>query len=140
MPQYTRNALQLNNGDGTFSDIAFLSGVSSTDWSWASLFADYDNDGDKDLMVTNGFYRDFGDQDYIHYQAKLNNPMGSQDAKRKEKLKAIKELAKIPLKDYLFENNNDLTFTQTSKIGDLRNPVFPMVPVMLIWIMMVTLN
>ena len=77
-PQYTRNALQLNNGDGTFSDIAFLSRVSSTDWSWASLFADYDNDGDKDLMVTNGFYRDFGDQDYIHYQAKLNNPMGKQ--------------------------------------------------------------
>ena len=70
-PQYTRNALQLNNGNGTFSDIAFLSHVSSTDWSWASLFADYDNDGDKDLMVTNGFYRDLGDQDYIHYQAKL---------------------------------------------------------------------
>jgi enediyne biosynthesis protein E4 len=115
IPQYTRNALQLNNGDGTFSDIAFLSGVSSTDWSWAPLFADYDNDGDKDLMVTNGFYRDLGDQDYIHYQAKLNNPMGSQEAKRKDKLKAVKELANIPLKDYFFENNNDLTFTKRSE-------------------------
>ena len=123
-PQYTRNALQLNNGDGTFSDIAFLSHVSSTDWSWASLFADYDNDGDKDLMVTNGFYRDLGDQDYIHYQAKLNNPMGSQSAKRKEKLKAIKALANIPLQNYLFENNNDLTFTKRSTDWGFNEPGF----------------
>jgi enediyne biosynthesis protein E4 len=123
-PQYTRNALQLNNGDGTFSDIAFLSNVSSTDWSWASLFADYDNDGDKDLMVTNGFYRDLGDQDYIHYQAKLNNPMGSQSAKKAEKLKAIKTLANIPLQDYLFENNNDLTFTKRSTDWGFNEPGF----------------
>jgi len=123
-PQYTRNALQLNNGDGTFSDIAFLSHVSSTDWSWAALFADYDNDGDKDLMVTNGFYRDLGDQDYIHYQAKLNNPMGNQSAKREEKLKAVKALANIPLQDYLFENNNDLTFTKRSTDWGFNEPGF----------------
>lgn len=124
MPQYTRNALQLNNGDGSFSDIGFLSGVSSTDWSWAPLFADYDNDGDKDLMVTNGFYRDLGDLDYIHYQSKLNNPMGSQEAKRKDKLKAVKELANIPLKDYFFENNNDLTFSKRSEDWGFNEPGF----------------
>lgn len=123
-PQYTRNALQLNNGDGTFSDIAFLSHVSSTDWSWATLFADYDNDGDKDLMVTNGFYRDLGDQDYIHYQAKFNNPMGTQSAKRAEKLKAVKALANIPLQNYLFENNNDLTFTKRSADWGFIEPGF----------------
>ena len=123
-PQYTRNALQLNNGDGTFSEIAFLSGVSSTDWSWASLFADYDNDGDKDLMVTNGFYRDLGDQDYIHYQARLNNPMGNDAAKRNIKLNAIKNLAKIPLQDYLFENNNNLTFTKRSEEWGFDEPGF----------------
>ncbi|CAN5494934.1 VCBS repeat-containing protein [soil metagenome] len=113
-PQYTRNALQLNNGNGTFSDISFLSGVSSTDWSWSALWADYDNDGDKDLMVTNGFYRDLGDLDYINYQARLHNPMGSQDAKRGDKLKAIKNLENVPLQNYLFENNNDLTLTKRS--------------------------
>ncbi|HKO79274.1 MAG TPA: VCBS repeat-containing protein [Chitinophagaceae bacterium] len=113
-PQYTRNALQLNNGNGTFSDIGFLAGVSSTDWSWSALLADYDNDGDKDLMVTNGFYRDLGDLDYINYQTRLQNPMGRQDAKRQEKLEAIKELANVPLQNYLFENNNDFTFTKRS--------------------------
>lgn len=113
-PQYTRNALQLNNGNSTFSDISFLSGVSSTDWSWSALWADYDNDGDKDLMVTNGFYRNLGDLDYINYQTKLQSPMGKQDAKRNEKLKAIKNLANVPLQNYLFENNNDLTFANKS--------------------------
>jgi hypothetical protein len=113
-PQYTRNALQLNNGNGTFSDISFLSGVSSTDWSWSALWADYDNDGDKDLMVTNGFYRDLGNLDYINYQTRLHNPMGRQDAKREEKLKAIKNLENVPLQNYLFENNNDLTLTKRS--------------------------
>ena len=113
-PQYTRNCLQLNNGVKSFSDISFLSGVSSTDWSWSALFADYDNDGDKDLMVTNGFYRDLGDLDYINYQTRLQNPMGRQDAKRAEKLKAIKELKNIPLQNYLFENNSDLTFSKRS--------------------------
>jgi len=123
-PQYTRNTLQLNNGNGGFSDIAFLSGVSSTDWSWAALWGDYDNDGDKDLMVTNGFYRDLGDLDHIHYQARLNNPMGREDAKRAIKLKDIKELANVPLRDYLFENNNDLTFTKRSEEWGFDTPGF----------------
>ncbi len=122
--QYTRNALQLNNGNGTFSDIAFLSGVAATDWSWAPLFADYDNDGDKDLLVTNGFYRDLGDQDYIHYQAKLQNPMGREDARRADKLKAINELQKSPLLSYLFENNGNLTFTKRSEDWGFTEPGF----------------
>lgn len=113
-PQYTRNALQLNNGNGTFSDISFLSGVSSTDWSWSALWADYDNDGDKDLMVTNGFYRDLGNLDYINYQPRKQNPMGTQQARIEEKLKAIKNLEEVPLQNYLFENNNDLTLTKQS--------------------------
>ena len=123
-PQYTRNALQLNNGNGTFSDIAFLSGVSATDWSWASLFADYDNDGDKDLMVTNGFYRDFGDQDFIVYQAQLNYAIGRIDAQREEKLRAVKGLAKIPLQNYLFENTGDLSFSTRNEEWGFTEPGF----------------
>lgn len=117
-PQYTRNTLQLNNGNATFSEVSFLAGISSTDWSWSALWGDYDNDGDKDLMVTNGFYRDLGNLDYITYQAKAQSPMGSADAKRVEKLKAIHALDKVPLQNYLYENNtvggNKLTFTKRS--------------------------
>ena len=67
-PQFSRNTLQLNQGRDKLSEIAFLSGISSTDWSWSALLADYDNDGDKDLFATNGFLRDLGNMDYITYQ------------------------------------------------------------------------
>lgn len=122
-PQYTRNVLQLNNGNGTFSDIAFLSGVSSTDWSWSSLFADFDNDGDKDLAITNGFYRDFGDQDFINYQTSLHS-IGNPTEERAAELKAVHELANVPLQNYLFENNDDLTFTNRSNDWGLTEKGF----------------
>src|SRR5918996_5285557 len=65
--QYARNTLQLNRGGGRFSDIGYLAGVHATDWSWAPLFADLDNDGFKDLFITNGIYRRPNDLDYINY-------------------------------------------------------------------------
>ena len=66
-PQYARNTLQLNRGNGKFSEIGYLAGVFATDWSWAPLFADLDNDGRKDLFVTSGIYRRPNDLDYINY-------------------------------------------------------------------------
>ncbi len=62
--QVMRNVLQMNNGDGTFSDVAWISGTAATDWSWAALFDDLDNDGWKDLLVTNGYLRDTQDRDF----------------------------------------------------------------------------
>ncbi|MFM8743911.1 MAG: FG-GAP repeat domain-containing protein, partial [Cytophagales bacterium] len=67
--QYPHNVLQLNNGDGSFSEISRLSGVSATDWSWGALMADFDNDGMKDIFVTNGIYKDLLDQDYVNFMA-----------------------------------------------------------------------
>jgi len=64
--QYSRNMLQKNNGDGTFSEIGQLAGVSNTDWSWAPLFTDFDNDGYKDLLVTNGYVKDYTDMDFLN--------------------------------------------------------------------------
>jgi enediyne biosynthesis protein E4 len=63
--EYMFNSLQLNNGNGTFSEIAQVGGVSKTDWSWGPLFADFDNDGNKDLFVTNGYRREVRDNDYV---------------------------------------------------------------------------
>src|SRR2546422_10801528 len=66
-PQYARTTLQLNRGDRRFSEIGYLAGVYATDWSWAPLFADLDNDGYKDLFITDGIYRRPNDLDYINY-------------------------------------------------------------------------
>lgn len=108
--QFSRNTLQLNNGNGTFSEIARLAGVHATDWSWGALIFDMDNDGWKDLFVANGIYKDLINQDYVNFIA---NPNTVREILRKEK-KVIKRLVdSIPsnqLANYAFRNNHDLTF------------------------------
>ncbi len=114
-PQFSRNTLQLNRGNNHFSEISFLAGVSSTDWSWSSLLADFDNDGDKDLFVTNGFLRDLGNMDYITYQNIYNTPLGTVQSKSDKKLSAIKALEGAALRNYVFENDGKLSFADRSK-------------------------
>lgn len=114
-PQYSRNTLQLNLGQGKFAEIGNMAGVSSTDWSWSSLFGDYDNDGHKDLYVTNGFLRDLGDLDYIHYQGIYDNPLGEREVKKAQKLNSIKELPPAKLNNYLYKNKGDSTFEKVSE-------------------------
>ena len=114
-PQFSRNTLQLNQGHGKFSEISFLAGISSTDWSWSALLADYDNDGDKDLFATNGFLRDLGNMDYITYQNIYNTPLGTVQAKADRKLNAIKSLKGAILRNYVFENQGGLTFSNQSE-------------------------
>ena len=71
--QFSRNVLQLNNGDGTFSEIGRYAGVEATDWSWASLIFDADNDGKKDLFVSNGIYKDLLDLDYLNFMSNASS-------------------------------------------------------------------
>ncbi|MFS4493092.1 VCBS repeat-containing protein [Maribacter sp. 2308TA10-17] len=113
--QYSRNTLQLNLGEGKFAEIGNMARLSSTDWSWSSLFADYDNDGYKDLYITNGFLRDLGDLDYIHYQGIYDNPLGEWDAKINQKLSSIKALPPAKLNNYAYKNNGDSTFEKVSE-------------------------
>jgi len=68
--QYMQNTLQLNNGNSSFSEIAYYSGVAKTDWSWSALLSDMDNDGHKDIFVSNGIYHDLTNQDFINFTKK----------------------------------------------------------------------
>jgi hypothetical protein len=121
-PQYTRNTLQLNNGNGTFSEIGQLANIDQTDWSWSSLFADFDNDGDKDLLVTNGFLRDVGNLDYISYQRQTNTPFGSKKEQYANRLKEIQKLGEVKIPNYVFENMGDLTFQKRTEAWGLGQP------------------
>lgn len=114
-PQYTRNTLQLNQGEGKFSEIGFLAGVSSTDWSWSALLADYDNDGHKDLYITNGFLRDLGNLDYIHYQNIYNTPMGDTETKIEQKMESMHALPSAKLQNYAYRNSGGIQFENVTE-------------------------
>lgn len=109
--QYMANILQLNNGNGDFSDIGQLSGITNTDWSWAPLLADFDNDGFKDLFVTNGIEKDLGNQDFIRNIRQLNS---QNKAMSLDEVLNMIPAEKLP--NYIFRNNGDLTFS--NKIHD----------------------
>ena len=122
-PQYVRNTLQLNNGDGTFSEIAQVSGINATEWSWGPLFADFDNDGWKDLFVANGYKTDITNLDFITY-GKRALFMGTPEANRKERLKILQNYPGIYVSNYVFKNNHDLTFSDVSKNWGLDKPSY----------------
>ena len=111
--QTMRNMLQVSNGDGTFREVGQLAGISNTDWSWAPLFADYDNDGWKDLYVTNGYVRDYTNQDFLKYMADFmqNRPSNPQ---REDVLELVHRMPSSNVANYAFRNrggqNGDVTF------------------------------
>ncbi len=111
--QYMRNMLQLNNGNGTFSEIGQFSGISNTDWSWVALLADYDNDGWKDLFVTNGYYRDYTNLDFINYMENYVQSKGR--LKREDVLEIINQMPSSNLSNYLFKNLGGTTFENATK-------------------------
>ena len=113
-PQYIRNTLQLNNGNGTFSEIGQLAGIDATDWSWSALFADYDNDGFKDLFITNGYRQDVTNLDFIVYGQQVLT-MGEPEANRAQRLKALTDLPGAELTNYMYKNKGDLTFVNTTE-------------------------
>jgi len=112
--QYMQNCLQLNNGDGTFSEIAFYAGVAATDWSWGALTFDMDNDGWKDIFVSNGIYKDLTNQDYIEFLANEENMEKIAQGKKFDFKDFTDNMKSTPVSNYAFINNKDLTFTDRS--------------------------
>jgi hypothetical protein len=114
--QYARNNLQLNQRNGMFSETAFYSGVFATDWSWSSLFMDFDNDGKKDLFVSNGIPKRLTDIDYINYMVNDAIQEKLQHNKVDEKdLATINKFPEIKLPNRFFKNGGDAKFTDVSE-------------------------
>lgn len=107
--QYMQNVLQLNNGNNSFSEIAGFSGTANTDWSWSTIFADFDNDGWKDLLVTNGMRRDVRNNDIAKKYIGL--PI---DYLREHYDSLLNLLPVNPLPNYVFRNNADYTFSSVA--------------------------
>src|SRR5260221_5103270 len=117
--QYVRNMLHLNNGldQGIkFSEIGELSGIYQTEWSWSPLFADFDNDGDKDLLVTNGFPKDITDKDFANFRADVGNVAGIRYL--------VDSIPVVKIANYGYKNNGDLTFTDVTLPWGLQTPSF----------------
>lgn len=111
-PQYPRNALQLNRGDATFTEVALLAGVAASDWSWAPLFADLDLDGRKDLFITNGIFRRPNDLDYINYVGnEANQAALTRGVTREENRALLERMPQIPLPSHAYRNDGGLRFT-----------------------------
>jgi enediyne biosynthesis protein E4 len=112
--QYVRNTLQLNLGDGLFSEIGLQAGVYATDWSWSPLFCDVDNDGWKDLFITNGIYRRANDLDYVRFLTKDEQFVLSPDKGGVPDKELYEQMPLYPKVNFVFRNNKDLTFTDKS--------------------------
>lgn len=104
--QYMKNSLQKNNGDGSFSEIGQLAGVSATDWSWSPLLADYDNDGMKDLFITNGYKRDNTDMQFIVYSLDQARRM-AESGRPLNTAEYISHMPGILLPNYMYRNTGN---------------------------------
>ncbi|ARV09599.1 hypothetical protein BTO05_08085 [Winogradskyella sp. PC-19] len=120
--QYATNMLNVNNGNGTFSDISFLNNVAQTEWSWSVLLADFDNDGLKDAHVTNGYKRDVTNNDYARY--KMDELQKKLNAKEITLKQWVQEIPSIPVPAFLFKNKGDNNFEDVSESWNSGQPSF----------------
>lgn len=122
--QLARNTLQLNNGDSSFSEIALLSNVAATDWSWSSLFADFDLDGNKDIYISNGISRRSNDLDYINFITVDSIQMKMEYQMSEKELTYINKMPQIKVPNYLYINNGDSTFTNMAAAWGMNKPSY----------------
>ena len=123
--QYPQNSLQLNNGDAMFSEIGWYSGIAATDWSWGALVFDFENDGNKDIFISNGISRDITDMDFSEFLA--NKSEVKKIVTEKGRFDFRDFLPFIPstkLSNYAYVNQKNLTFKNESQQLGLADPSF----------------
>lgn len=122
--QYMRNTLQLNNGNGSFSEIGQLAGIYKTDWSWAPLLADFDNDQYQDIFITNGFGKDVTDLDFVKFRSTVVTEVKNERQRRKILLDSLAGRPGIKVANYAYHNNGNLTFTNVSERWGFGEPTY----------------
>lgn len=118
--QYMRNMLQLNNGNGSFSEVGQFAGISNTDWSWAALLADYDNDGWKDVFITNGYLRDYTNLDFIKYMDDYVRAKGR--LRREDVLDLVARMPSSNVVNYVFSNDGKTKFVNKTAAWGMSRP------------------
>jgi enediyne biosynthesis protein E4 len=129
-PEFMRNMLQLNNGSTKhgdtaipfFSEIGQLAGIQATDWSWSVLLADFNNDGWKDIHVTNGIGRDFINADFLEFSSNVFNSTLPRKEREEAIRKKLADLKHVNLPNYLFINKHDLSFADASETAGINEP------------------
>ncbi|HYW34949.1 MAG TPA: VCBS repeat-containing protein [Balneolaceae bacterium] len=122
--QFTRNMLQLNNRNGTFSEVGRLAGVDATDWSWGSLIMDMNNDGRKDIFVSNGIYKDVTNIDYLQHASQKNVVRQLVKGHNVDYKKLLHMIPSTPVPNRTFENEGNLRFKSVGKQWGLAQPGF----------------
>ncbi|MBL7873492.1 MAG: VCBS repeat-containing protein [Cyclobacteriaceae bacterium] len=122
--QFTRNMLQLNNGNDSFSEIGRLSKVEATDWSWGALMFDMDNDGLKDIFVANGIYQDLTNQDYLQYVSNEEVVRSIVSSKNVDYKKLVELIPSTPISNFAFQNQGNLSFSNKAHEWGLGKPGF----------------
>lgn len=122
--QYMQNTLQINNGSNQFHEVANYAGVSKTDWSWGALLFDMDNDGYKDIYVSNGIKNDLTNQDFMDFFANELMQKMVISGKKEDVQNIINKMPSTPVANYAFKNNKNLTFTNEAKNWGLDEPSF----------------
>ncbi len=123
--QYTRNNLQLNRRNGMFSEVGLYSGVYATDWSWAPLWMDFDNDGLKDLFISNGIPKRMNDMDYVNFVSneEIQNKISSNKMDEKD-MALVNKFPEIKIPNKLFKNNGNLSFSDIYQQIDNDKPTY----------------
>ncbi|MBV6645876.1 MAG: VCBS repeat-containing protein [Cyclobacteriaceae bacterium] len=122
--QYMKNTMQLNNGDGSFSEVGRLMGVDATDWSWGTLLFDMDNDGLKDIYITNGIYKDVTDQDFIAYFSSEENMKKAKGNVEEAFSDFDKRMPSTPLANYAFKLDSIGKYQNVADVWGLAKPSF----------------